>query len=161
MYEFKEMILPEHFKHALYGGFCVKPGMFYGVEKETGKLVATTGWNVNGLTNICIQHEPKQKWQTDLWEDLYDDDGKPLIILEESELKRISSKVIKFQKTAMDFNTWADQNGYDTLYYNEEATLEEWNQIEDDYDYYLFMGYPAFVIQLLKEYWAMKKVFGE
>lgn len=59
MYEFKELILPEHFRHASYGGFCVKPGMFYGVEKETGKLVATTGWNVNGLTNIYIQHEPK------------------------------------------------------------------------------------------------------
>lgn len=63
MYEFKELILPEHFRHASYGGFCVKPGMFYGVEKETGKLVATTGWNVNGLTNIYIQHEPKIRWK--------------------------------------------------------------------------------------------------
>ena len=43
MYEFKELILPEHFRHASYGGFCVKPGMFYGVEKETGKLSCYNG----------------------------------------------------------------------------------------------------------------------
>ena len=149
MYEFKELILPEHFRHASYGGFCVKPGMFYGVEKETGKLVATTGWNVNGLTNIYIQHEPKSQWNNDLWEDLYDDYGKPLITIEENDLQRISDKVKDFQKTAMDFETWADENGYDDESWDED-------QIESAYDSYYFMGYPEFVIQLLKEHWDLE-----
>lgn len=149
MYEFKELILPEHFRHASYGGFCVKPGMFYGVEKETGKLVATTGWNVNGLTNIYIQHEPKSQWNNDLWEDLYDDYGKPLITIEENDLQRISNKVKDFQKTAMDFETWADENGYDDESWDED-------QIESAYDSYYFMGYPEFAIQLLKEHWDLE-----
>lgn len=149
MYEFKELILPEHFRHASYGGFCVKPGMFYGVEKETGKLVATTGWNVNGLTNIYIQHEPKSQWNNDLWEDLYDDYGKPLITIEENDLQRISDKVKDFQKTAMDFETWADENGYVDESWDED-------QIESAYDSYYFMGYPEFVIQLLKEHWDLE-----
>ena len=149
MYEFKELILPEHFRHASYGGFCVKPGMFYGVEKETGKLVATTGWNVNGLTNIYIQHEPKSQWNNDLWEDLYDDYGKPLITIEENDLQRISNKVKDFQKTAMDFETWADENGYDDESWDED-------QIESVYDSYYFMGYPEFAIQLLKEHWDLE-----
>lgn len=158
MYEFKELILPEHFRHASYGGFCVKPGMFYGTEKETGKLVATTGWNVNGLTNIYIQHEPKSQWNNDLWEDLYDDYGKPLITIEENDLQRISDKVKDFQKTAMDFETWADENGYDDESWDED-------QIESAYDSYYFMGYPEFVIQLLKERWDlenmnMEKIYG-
>ncbi len=152
MYEFKEMILPEHFKHASYSGFCVKPGMFYGVEKETGKLVATTGWNVNGLTNICIQNEPKSKWTKDIWEDLYDDDGNPVITIEENDLKRISDKVKDFQKSAMDFQTWIDSNEYD--YGNlEECDREVLDQVEADYEWYFFMEYPPFVIQLLQEYW--------
>lgn len=149
MYEFKELILPEHFRHASYGGFCVKPGMFYGTEKETGKLVATTGWNVNGLTNIYIQHEPKIQWNNDLWEDLYDDYGKPLITIEENDLQRISNKVKDFQKTAMDFETFADENGYDDESWDED-------QIESAYDSYYFMGYPEFVIQLLKEHWDLE-----
>ena len=149
MYEFKELILPEHFRHASYGGFCVKPGMFYGVEKETGKLVATTGWNVNGLTNIYIQHEPKSQWNNDLWEDLYDDYGKPLITIEENDLQRISNKVKEFQRTAMDFETWADENGYDDESWDED-------QIESAYDSYYFIGYPEFVIQLLKEHWDLE-----
>lgn len=149
MYEFKELILPEHFRHASYGGFCVKPGMFYGIEKETGKLVATTGWNANGLTNIYIQHEPKSQWNNDLWKDLYDDYGKPLITIEENDLQRISNKVKAFQETAMDFETWADANGYD-----EESWDED--QIESAYDSYYFMGYPEFVIQLLKEHWDLE-----
>ena len=149
MYEFKELILPEHFRHASYGGFCVKPGMFYGTEKETGKLVATTGWNVNGLTNIYIQHELKSQWNNDLWEDLYDDYGKPLITIEENDLQRISDKVKDFQKTAMDFETWADENGYDDESWDED-------QIESAYDSYYFMGYPEFVIQLLKEHWDLE-----
>lgn len=115
MYEFKEMILPEHFNHASYAGFCVKPGMFYGVEKESGKLVATTGWNINGSTNIYIQHEPKSKWNNDLWEDLYDDYGKPLITIEKNDLQRISSKVKEFQRTAMDFETWAMEKNVEIL----------------------------------------------
>ena len=151
MYEFKELILPEHFRHASYGGFCVKPGMFYGTEKETGKLVATTGWNVNGLTNIYIQHEPKLQWNNDLWEDLYDDYGKPLITIEENDLQRISDKVKDFQKTAMDFETWADENGYDDESWDED-------QIESAYDSYYFMGYPEFVIQLLKERWDLENM---
>lgn len=155
MYEFKELILPEHFRHASYGGFCVKPGMFYGVEKETGKLVATTGWNVNGLTNIYIQHEPKIQWNNDLWEDLYDDYGKPLITIEENDLQRISDKVKDFQKTAMDFETWADENGYNEEYC-EDLTREELDQIEESYEWYYFMGYPEFVIQLLKEHWDLE-----
>lgn len=149
MYEFKEMILPEHFRHASYGGFCVKPGMFYGVEKETGKLVATTGWNVNGLTNIYIQHEPNIQWNNDLWEDLYDDCGKPLITIEENDLQRISDKVKEFQKSAMDFETWADANGYDDESWDED-------QIESAYECYYFAGYPEFVIQLLKEHWDLE-----
>ena len=155
MYEFKEMILPEHFRHASYGGFCVKPGMFYGVEKETGKLVATTGWNVNGLTNIYIQHEPNIQWNNDLWEDLYDDYGKPLITIEENDLQRISDKVKAFQKSAMDFETWADANGYDDEYC-EDLTREELDQIEESYEWYYFMEYPEFVIQLLKEHWDLE-----
>ena len=149
MYEFKEMILPEHFRHASYGGFCVKPGMFYGVEKETGKLVATTGWNVNGLTNIYIQHEPNIQWNNDLWEDLYDDYGKPLITIEENDLQRISDKVKAFQKSAMDFETWADANGCDDESWDED-------QIESAYESYYFMEYPEFVIQLLKEHWDLE-----
>lgn len=149
MYEFKELILPEHFRHASYGGFCVKSGMFYGVEKETGKLVATTGWNVNGLTNIYIQHEPKSQWNNDLWEDLYDDYGKPLITIEENDLQRISNKVKAFQETAMDFETWADANGYDDESWDED-------QIESAYESYYFMEYPDFVIQLLKEHWDLE-----
>lgn len=154
MYEFKELILPEHFRHASYGGFCVKPGMFYGTEKETGKLVATTGWNVNGLTNIYIQHEPKSQWNNDLWEDLYDDYGKPLITIEENDLQRISDKVKAFQKTAMDFSTWDDANGYDDESWDED-------QIESAYDSYYFMGYPEFVIQLLKEHWDLENMNEE
>ena len=174
MYEFKEMILPKHFKHASYSGFCVKPGMFYGVEKETGKLVATTGWNANGLTNICMQNEPKSKWSKDLWEDLYDDDGNPLITIEKNDLQRISSKVKEFQRTAMDFETWANANGYTDEYYedlirghedengyinecHEDLIREEMDQIESAYEWYYFMEYPEFVIQLLKELWAMEK----
>lgn len=149
MYEFKEMILPEHFNHASYAGFCVKPGMFYGVEKESGKLVATTGWNINGSTNIYIQHEPKSKWNNDLWEDLYDDYGKPLITIEKNDLQRISDKVKEFQRTAMDFETWANVNGYDDDSWDED-------QIESAYDSYYFMGYPEFVIQLLKEHWDLE-----
>lgn len=156
MYEFKEMILPEHFNHASYAGFCVKPGMFYGVEKESGKLVATTGWNINGSTNIYIQHEPKSKWNNDLWEDLYDDYGKPLITIEKNDLQRISIKVKEFQRTAMDFETWANANGYTDEYY-EDLTREEMDQIESAYEWYYFMEYPEFVIQLLKELWAMEK----
>lgn len=157
MYEFKELILPEHFRHASYGGFCVKPGMFYGTEKETGKLVATTGWNVNGLTNIYIQHEPKSQWNNDLWEDLYDDYGKPLITIEENDLQRISNKVKAFQETAMDFETWADENGYDEEYC-EDLTREELDQIEESYEWYYFMEYPEFVIQLLKERWDLENM---
>lgn len=149
MYEFKELILPEHFNHASYAGFCVKPGMFYGVEKESGKLVATTGWNINGSTNIYIQHEPKSKWNNDLWEDLYDDYGKPLITIEENDLQRISNKVKDFQKSAMDFETWADANGYDDDSWDED-------QIESAYESYYFMEYPEFVIQLLKEHWDLE-----
>ena len=149
MYEFKELILPEHFRHASYGGFCVKPGMFYGVEKETGKLVATTGWHVNGLTNIYIQHEPKSQWNNDLWENLYDDYGKPLITIEENDLQRISNKVKDFQKSAMDFETWVDANGYDDDSWDED-------QIESAYESYYFMEYPEFVIQLLKEHWDLE-----
>lgn len=170
MYEFKEMILPEHFNHASYAGFCVKPGMFYGVEKESGKLVATTGWNINGSTNIYIQHEPKSKWNNDLWEDLYDDYGKPLITIEKNDLQRISIKVKEFQRTAMDFETWANVNGYTDEYY-EDLIREEMDQIESAYECYYFMEYPEFVIQLLKERWdlesmsekegkAMEKIYG-
>lgn len=64
-------------------------------------------------------------------------------------LQRISDKVKDFQKTAMDFETWADENGYDDESWDED-------QIESAYDSYYFMGYPEFVIQLLKEHWDLE-----
>lgn len=91
----------------------------------------------------------KSQWNNDLWEDLYDDYGKPLITIEENDLQRISNKVKDFQKSAMDFETWADANGYDDDSWDED-------QIESAYESYYFMEYPEFVIQLLKEHWDLE-----
>ena len=51
----------------------------------------------------------------------------------------------------MDFETWADENGYDDESWDED-------QIESAYDSYYFMGYPEFVIQLLKEHWDLENM---
>ena len=123
--------------------------MFLWRREMNWKISCYNGLECNGLQTFNIQHEPKSQWNNDLWEDLYDDYGKPLITIEENDLQRISNKVKDFQKTAMDFETWADENGYDDESWDED-------QIESAYDSYYFMGYPEFAIQLLKEHWDLE-----
>lgn len=124
MYVLKVM---KDFIEAIYHGFTLKNGYWYGVDTETGMYIATSGWTSNGC--VAIYFKTGDKWEP-LWID-YEDTCNQFVL---------SYPEIKGDK--LPYETWVEQNP-DYSFWPED-------DLHEAYDQYLYDGLSVFAIKILE-----------
>lgn len=125
MYNLKVM---EDFSEAIYHGFTLKNGYWYGIDTETETYVTTSGWTCNGC--VAIYFKAGNKWDMQ-WVD-YEDDFDQF---------NLSYPEIKGDK--LPYEVWLEQNP-DYSFWTEEDLYEA-------YDQYLYDGMSVFAIKILEK----------
>lgn len=125
MLKLKEM---KEFESAKYYGFTLKNGFWYGINTETGNLVATSGWEVNN--GLAVYELIDGEWILDWWEiEKYN------FSLELPECPDLNGK--------MSFKDWVEEvEGVDYDYY--DNNYGNTDDIEEAYRWYLY-ELPKFV----------------
>lgn len=113
-----------------FHGFTLKRGFFYGIETETGRYVATSGWESG--ENVAIYFlEDNNKWKL-YW------------IAEDSVFNIEDLPEIK-KDNKMSFGKWLKAEcGIDASDWDENYSGTCAEQIEREYDAYYFEHLPRF-----------------
>lgn len=117
-----------------YYGFTLKQGYYYGVDTETSRPIATSGWESNGCVYIYTLTEGK--WVGEWW-DIEDTDF---------EVSNYSKPVTEGK---LSFNDWLEFDGIDPNDFDENYSGEMAREIEEAYDSYYYDGLPRFVQKYL------------
>lgn len=118
-----------------YHGFSLKENYWYGQDMETGKTIATSGWECNGC--VAIYFLTDHKWEME-WINISDTD----FTLE--NIPEVNTK------NKLPFNQWLETeigiswNEYDNNYSGMQA-----KQIEEEYLSYYYDDLPQFVIKYM------------
>lgn len=129
MYKLKYDDYPGNFH-----GFNLKPGYFYGIDTDSRKYIATSGWETAGNVSLYFKNENSGKWEMH-WVDSNADfhfDNLP----EFSTNDKIS------------FYKWLDETqGITPEEWDENYSGEMAKQIEEEYDSHYYDGLPQFVVK--------------
>lgn len=122
------------FEKAVYYGFTLKKDYWYGVDTETGRYIATSGWENNGY--VAIYFNNGNLWDIE-WIDI-----------EETEFTLENLPEV-CTKGKMSFPEWLRET-YDISWseYDEYPTPYI-IQIDDEYSSYLYDGLPKFAQKYL------------
>lgn len=119
------------FEKAIYHGFTLQKYFWYGVDTETGKYIATSGWEAAGCVAIYFKNE-------DSW------DMEWVGVEEDFDLENVPE--VNFDGK-MSFNKWlVEYLGIDPDYFDNNYNGDE--QYEQ-YRSYLYDGLPEFAINYL------------
>lgn len=117
----------------IWNGFNLQKGYWYGKDNKEGKLVASSGWEVNG--NLSLYYLVDGIWRLK-WVGIDDADFR----LSNLPLIDVSSK--------MTFEEWVEtkypESSIDSDDYSDPTLLE-------DYNFYLYDGLPDFAINYLNQ----------
>lgn len=123
----------EEFEKAIYHGFTLQKGFWYGVDTETGKYIATSGWECNGYVAVYFKNE--SSWDME-WVDVEAD----------FDLENIPEVN---QDDKMSFNEWLGEViGVTPEYFDNNYDGDEEYK---EYNSYLYDGLPEFVINYLNK----------
>lgn len=123
----------DEFETAKYHGFTLQNGFWYGVDTETGKYIATSGWECNGY--VAIYFKSESSWDME-WVEVEAD----------FSLENIP-KVNRDGK--MPFDEWLEKVvGVTAEYFDNNYNG---NEEYEEYDSYLYDGLPQFVIKYLEK----------
>lgn len=118
-----------------YHGFTLKEGFWYGQDTETGKYIATSGWECNG--SVAIYFLTEGNWKME-WIDIEET---------EFQLENIP-EISTYDK--MSFVKWLEEEqGIDWSDWDENYSGQMARQIEEEYDSYYYDGLPQFVQKYL------------
>lgn len=120
-----------------YNGFTCKQGFFFGVDKSTGELIATSGWEVNG--EVAMYYLERGEWHL-YWMSLANCDFEVAGVTLPNPAKKLS------------FFDWLEEYEGITHYDWDEIYLG--NMADEEkrlYQYYLLDNLPLFVGQALTE----------
>lgn len=121
------------FDKAIYHGFTLQNGFWYGFDTETGKYIATSGWECNGYVAVYFKNE--SSWDME-WVDVEAD----------FDLENIPEVN---QDDKMSFNEWLGEViGVTPEYFDNNYDGDEEYK---EYDSYLYGGLPEFVINYLNK----------
>ena len=121
-----------------YNGFTCKQNFFFGVDKSTGELIATSGWEVNG--EVAVYYLEGTEWHL-YWMSLNLCDF-------EVDLKGVT---LSNPAKKLSFLDWLEEyegitrHDWDENYFGDMAEEEE-----RLYQYYLLDNFPLFVGQALE-----------
>lgn len=109
-----------------YYGFTVKEGFWYGIDTETNKPIATSGWEYDGYVKIYTYSEENDQW-SDYW-----------CIIEETEFLCENVPEVNTENK-MSFNKWLrEEKGIEWNDYDENYSSSATREIEDEYDLYYY-----------------------
>ena len=130
MYKLKRADYPGNFH-----GFTLKEGYYYGIDTETGRYIATSGWECAG--NVALYFLEDGKWNM-YWVDI------------DTEFKIENISQISTDDK-MTFVEWLEKfQGIEPEEWDENYSGEIARQIEEEYEIYLYDGIPRFVIKNIK-----------
>lgn len=122
----------DEFETAMYHGFTLKNGFWYGVDTETGRYIATSGWECNGCVAVYFKNE--NSWDME-WIDIEDTDF---------ELENVPNVNTEDK---MPFNKWLEEViGVTWEYFDNNY---DGDQEYEEYNNYLYNGLPKFVQKYL------------
>lgn len=120
------------FEIAKYHGFTLQNGFWYGTDDETGKYIATSGWECNRCVAIYFKNE--NSWDME-WVDIDETDFE----LENIPIVNTENKIT--------FNQWLEEViGVTFEYFDNNYNGD---QEYEEYDNYLYDGLPKFVQKYL------------
>lgn len=119
-----------------YNGFTCKEGFFSGVDKSTGELIATSGWEVNG--EVAVYYLEGTDWHLH-WMSL------DLCDFE------VAGVTLPNPKEKLDFLDWLEEcEGIDRHDWDENYSGDMADEEERLYQYYLLNNLPLFVGQAME-----------
>lgn len=119
-----------------YNGFTCKEGFFFGVDKSTGELIATSGWETNG--EVAMYYLEGSEWHL-YWMSLANCDFE------------IVGVTLPNQKEKLSFLDWLEEcEGIDRHDWDENYSGDMADEEERLYQYYLLDDLPLFVGQALE-----------
>ena len=122
----------DEFETAMYHGFTLKNGFYYGVDTETGRYIATSVWECNGCVAVYFKNE--NSWDME-WIDIEDTDF---------ELENVPNVNTEDK---MPFNKWLEEViGVTWEYFDNNY---DGDQEYEEYNNYLYNGLPKFVQKYL------------
>ena len=117
-----------------YHGFTLKEGYWYGIDAETGKYIATSGWESSGAVAIYFQESDGWKMS---WIDIEED-------FEIANIPEVNAD------DKLSFVEWLEEvQGIDWNDWEENYSGQMARQIEEEYDSYYYDGLPRFVQKYL------------
>lgn len=128
-----ELTKMEAFDKAIFHGFTVKKGFWYGTDTETGQYIVTSGWECNGCVAVYFKNE--DSWNRE-WVDI-----------EENEFMLHNVPEVKLNEK-MSFAEWLEN----VLGIDREAFDENYDGDSEyeEYEEYLYDGLPKFAREFLK-----------
>ena len=126
----------EDFNRVDYHGFTLQKGFWYGIDLETGRYIATSGWEAYG--NVAIYFKNGNHWDQE-WISIEDTDF---------ELENLPSVKTRNKKS---FHEWLEEDE-GISYHDYDANYSEIasDQLWEEYESYRFEGQPGFVRKYLK-----------
>ena len=122
----------DEFEIAKYHGFTLQNGFWYGTDTETGKYIATSGWECNECVAVYFKNE--NLWDME-WVDIEATD------FELENIPKINTK------SKMSFNEWIKEVvGITPEYFDNNY---DGAQGYEEYKAYLYDGLPEFVQKYL------------
>lgn len=121
------------FEKAVYHGFILQNGFWYGIDTESGKCIATSGWEAYGCVAVYFKNE--KSWDME-WIDIEDTDF---------ELENVPNVNTEDK---MSFKQWLKEViGVTWEYFDNNY---DGNQEYQEYNSYLYDGLPKFVWKYLE-----------
>ena len=122
------------FEIAKYHGFTLQNGFWYGEDTETGRYIATSGWECNGC--VAIYFRNGNSWDMQ-WTSIEEED----FLLENLPEVNTSGK--------LEFNQWLKKEiGVTPEYFDNNYTG---NEEYEEYESYLYDGLPKFVRKYISD----------
>lgn len=122
----------DEFETAKYYGFTLQNGFWYGVDTETEKYVATSGWECNGYVAVYFKNE--NSWDME-WIDIENTD------FELENIPKVNTR------NKMSFNEWIKEVvGITPEEFDNNC---DGDQEYEEYKSYLYDGFPKFMQKYL------------